>query len=221
MKKLLLFLIPLVLWNCEDVIKLDLPEGEALLVINGQITDQPGHTRVLLSETAGYFDEEENPPVEGAIISLLENNVPVDTFLEEAPGFYRSNYVGATDNAYRIDVELPDGRQYSSDAEILPRVPPIDSVYYRYEGDLPSLEDGYYVYFAMQELPGKPDFYRWKYYFNGEYQNAPSDIALGIDDFWTEIICLTSGLALNRSPWTIRCGLSSTVQPGNTMITGY
>lgn len=184
MKKLLILILPvLAFWSCQDVIELDLPEGDVLLVIDGQITDQPGETFVYLSETVPYFDEEGNPPVPGATISLFEDDALVSTFIEPEPGFYLSSYVGTTEKSYRIEVELADGRRYSSESELLPRVPTIDSVYYRFETDLQFLDDGYYVYFATQELPGQPEFYRWKFYFNSVYQNTPFDIQLANDDF--------------------------------------
>ncbi|MCE2495007.1 MAG: DUF4249 domain-containing protein [Flavobacteriales bacterium] len=183
MKKWILLLLPIALLSCEDVVELELPEGEPLLVIDGQITNQPGKTRVLLTESVPYFDEVGNPPVEGAIIELFEDGASVGTFTELDSGLYVSAYTGITGKSYHIEIELSDGSTYASEQELLTRVPPIDSVYYRYETDLQFLEDGYYVYFATQELPGKPEFYRWKYYFNGIYQNTRFDINIANDDF--------------------------------------
>lgn len=183
MKKWIILLLPFALWSCEDVVDLELPEGESLLVVDGQITDRQGDTRVLLTRSVPYFDEEGNPPVEGAIIELFEDSSLVSTFLEVGLGRYISTYTGVTGKSYHIEISLPDGSTYSSMAEILPRVPPIDSVYYRFETDLQFLEDGYYVYFATQELEGQPEFYRWKFYFNGDYQNSQFDINIANDDF--------------------------------------
>jgi len=182
MKKLLL-LLPLVWIGCQDVIELDLPEGETLFVIDGQITDLPGRTFVKLSESVPYFSDDVNPPVEGAIVVLLENGIAVDTLREDSAGVYTSPWVGSVNSEYSIEIERLDGRRYSSQSEVLPRVPPIDSLYYRYETDLQFLEDGYYAYFATQELPGGPEYYRWKYYFNNEYQNTPFDIQIADDAF--------------------------------------
>lgn len=182
MKKLLLIL-PFIFIGCQEVIELDLPEGETLFVVEGQITDLPGRTFVKLSESVPYFGEDINPPVEGALVILFENGLAVDTLHEDSAGVYTSSWVGAVGNEYFVDVERLDGRKYSSQEEVLPRVPPIDSLYYRFETDLQFLEDGYYAYFATQELPGGPEYYRWKYYFNNEYQNTPFDIQLADDGF--------------------------------------
>lgn len=183
MKRLIILILPLIFWSCEDVIDLELPEGEPLLVVEGQITDQPGETRVTLTSSVPYFDEDGNPPVEGAIIQLFENGTAVGVFTELDSGRYVSPFVGTTGNEYHIEIELADGSTYLSEDELLPRVPPIDSVYYRYETDLQFLEDGYYVYFATQELPGRPEFYRWKFYFNNEPQASRFDINIANDDF--------------------------------------
>ncbi len=182
MKKLLLIL-PFLWVSCQDVIELDLPEGEALLVVEGQITNRQGDTQVVLTQSVPYFTEEGNPPVQGAIVALLENGAVIDTLQEEAPGFYTSDRIGVLNNEYSVLITLLDGRTYSSANEVLPRVPPIDSLYYRFETDLQFLEDGYYAYFATQELPGGPEYYRWKYYFNQEYQNTPFDIQIADDEF--------------------------------------
>lgn len=182
MKKLILIL-PFLWVSCQDVIELDLPEGEPLLVVDGQITNRQGDTRILLTQSVPYFTEDGNPPVEGAIIELFEDSSLVSTFLEIGSGRYISTYNGVTEKSYYIEIELPDGSTYSSAPEELPRVPPIDSVYYRYETDLQFIEDGYYVYFATQELEGKPEFYRWKFYYNGDYQNSQFDINIANDDF--------------------------------------
>ncbi len=53
------------LTSCEDVIDLDLPEGEKRIIINGRVTDsQP--VRVDIHVTADYLSDVPNPTISNA-----------------------------------------------------------------------------------------------------------------------------------------------------------
>ena len=184
-KLLLLLLGVLTFTACEDVVELDLPDTAPALVVDGWLTDQPGEKRVRLFQTINYFSEADYPPVREARVVLHDTEGPVDTLEEsaEAPGVYTTNHVGEVGAIYHLTIETAAGERYASQPEQLQPVPPIDSIYYEFIDDNPFQEEGYYVKIDTREPAGPGDYYRWRQFINGEYQNTPFDIIIATDEF--------------------------------------
>lgn len=183
--KPLLLLSVLFFTACEDVVELDLPDTEPALAVDGWLTDQPGEKTVRLTLSANYFSETDYPAVRDAQVVLHDTEGPVDTLLEktEAPGVYATEYVGRVGAVYHLTIATADGRRYASHPQELRAVPPIDSIYYEYIDDNPFQEEGYYVKIDTREPAGPGDYYRWRQFINGEYQNRPLDIIIASDEF--------------------------------------
>jgi len=183
---LFLFLLSALSFNaCEDVIELDLPDNDPALVVDGWLTDRPGEKTVRLTLSANYFSEASYPAVSDALVALHDREGPVDTLQEKggAPGVYATDYVGRVGGIYHLVITTADGKQYASQAQQLRAVPPIDSIYYEFIDDNPFQEEGYYVKINTREPAGQGDYYRWRQFINGEYQNTPFDIVIATDEF--------------------------------------
>jgi len=91
-----LWLLFLVVWGCEDVIEVDLPEAEPRLIVEGLIRVDRQEpfipVRIVLRESAGFFDPLPATQAEAILIYVerFENGELVGTFTsslaEESPG---------------------------------------------------------------------------------------------------------------------------------------
>ena len=180
----------LVLSACEDVIELDLPDAEPLLVVNGRITDSDS-TGVTLTTSAPYFSNQATPRVSGAVIRLFENGVEIDQLAEDSAGYYRSDQTGIAGRTYHITVEIAQGNPaiasgtWRSRPERLRPVALIDSVYSEYlEEDPPFQEEGLYPFFTFSDLADQRDHYRLRIWRNDTIRDAPTDITTYEDELW-------------------------------------
>ncbi|RMG30853.1 MAG: DUF4249 domain-containing protein [Bacteroidetes bacterium] len=168
---------------CEQVVQLDLPTAAPRLVVDGLYTNQPGQQRVRLSYTAPYFTQEAEPPVRGALVVVSELGGKQDTLAETERGIYRSEKTAILAGVYVLHIFLPDGKHYRSQPEMLYEVPPIDSLYFRENVALNEQDKGYNIFIDTKDPAGVENYYRWKRYVNGQYQNEPLDIIIGFDEY--------------------------------------
>ena len=132
MKKILLYLILFVtLYNCEDVIEVDLNESEPRLVIEASINwfkgTQGNEQEIKLSLSAPFF-QEEIPPANGAVVEIQDSNGNVFNFIEELnTGIYRNdNFIPVLNEIYTLSI-LYQGELYTA-SEMLKSVVPIDFI---------------------------------------------------------------------------------------------
>ena len=171
------------LWSCEDVIDLQIPDENALLVVQGEITDAENSHFVDVYYTNPYLSEESYTRVSDAEVILFENDIAIDTlFLNEADR-YETPLFGTLGNSYFIRVTLSNGSIYESIPERINRVNAIDSIYSEFEPETPFTDAGYVVFFDTSEPAGRGDFYRWKTYFNNRLVNDPFFIRVSDDEF--------------------------------------
>ncbi len=179
-----LTLFALILFSsCQDVVDLDVPDGDVLLVVDGMITDQEGEKQVLISTTANYFDNVEPPRVEDAVVILYEDNAPIDTFLEPRAGVYATQYVGIIGKSYHLYIRTAAGEEYTSNPQTMNFVPPITDIYYEFREESAFEEEGYYVMIDTEEPMGVGDHYRWRQFVDGVPLQEPFDLLYASDEF--------------------------------------
>lgn len=169
--------------SCQEVIDLDVPDGDVQLVVDGWLTDEVGEKQVLLSTTANYFDNTGTPRVQNALVVLYNEQGPVDTLVEKEPGVYITEHVGVVGATYHIYIKVAEGEEYESNPETLRSVPVITDIYYEFKEETIFEDEGYYVSIDTNEPLGVGDHYRWKQYVNGEYLNEPFDLLYASDEF--------------------------------------
>ncbi len=179
----LILLSLFVFTSCQDVIDLDVPDGDIQLVVDGWLTNQEGEKQVLLSTTANYFNNTETPRVTGALVVLHNTNGAVDTLGEKEPGVYITEFVGQVGETYHIYIRTTAGDEYQSNPEELRPVPAITDIFYEYKEETIFEDEGYYVSINTNEPLGVGDHYRWKQYVNGEFLNEPFDLLYASDEF--------------------------------------
>src|SRR5665648_274961 len=145
MRTILIFLsLIILLTSCEDVIEIELNYMEPKLVIEGVINDFDNQCIIKLSKTADYFNQEINPTVSNAVITLNDNAGTIVNFNEISPGIYLEENVQAKPNInYTLHI-LSEGDEYVATATI-PQKVSIDSLTCKYNPKSIIYEVGYVV----------------------------------------------------------------------------
>ena len=184
----LFLLVAGLLSSCETIIDAKLDEGPAQLSVDGWITDQPGPQRIRLTETTAYFNNGQITPATNATVVVLDNDLNKLYYFNgpDKDGYYTWTPTSSRDTLGRIGHTYYLGIRYKGEeyysASKLNRVPPIDSLIFRKEKINPlSSEYGYQAEFYATDLPGAADYYRVRYFRNGQLQNRPQDLIVAYD----------------------------------------
>jgi hypothetical protein len=179
----------IVLSSCQDVVDLDLPEGEEFLVVEGWITNENRPHEVKLTTTAAYFDDADPAPVTGAGV-FIRDDQGMERLLEEtSPGIYTYPDSGVVGRSYQLEIVLDNGERFLSSFEKLYDPVPILDIYWQLSEDEPDEENGenpddiYDVLIEAFEPAGMGDHYRWREILNGVEQQEPFDIFVTNDEF--------------------------------------
>jgi hypothetical protein len=147
----------------QDVIDLDFSEFESQIVIEGNITDQPGPYTVNISRTASHNRTDRFPLVAGAEVIISDDAGNAETLREEKAGCYRTReFEGVPGRTYSLFVEV-EGEEYSATCK-MPEPMQLDSVGY----DLYGSEAFLRVAFTNRE--GVDDYIRFLVYQNGHHE---------------------------------------------------
>ncbi|TDO73551.1 uncharacterized protein DUF4249 [Flavobacterium chryseum] len=127
---LLSLLLVLFFSSCEDVVTLDLKNGETKIVVDAEIIWLKGTTgneqTIKISKTAPYYNNT-TPKVSGAQVRVENRDGDVFTFTETEPGSYVcTNFVPVIDMDYTLFVTA-EGQSFTA-VEKLTSVTPIDRV---------------------------------------------------------------------------------------------
>lgn len=119
--------------SCITPYQPDTVSNQSALVVEGQITDQPGPYSIRLTRTADYSFKSLNLLESGATVIISDNLGNQEMLKEQSVGTYQtaaSGIRGIAGRRYKLTVQTKDGKRYESDAELLSAVPPIQKVYY-------------------------------------------------------------------------------------------
>ncbi|WP_192347820.1 DUF4249 domain-containing protein [Algoriphagus sp. Y33] len=139
MYKKLIYIALLAAASCIDPYETRVDKGLQLLTVEGTITSKVGtHTvRLTRSDTYGSIFEGVIEPVTGATV-IVKDDLGNVTFLGENVGS-RGNYYTPADFAaivgrsYTLQIQLLDGKVYTSLPELVKDVPPIGNLTYQSE----------------------------------------------------------------------------------------
>lgn len=170
---IILIMILALTWSCQEVIQVDLEEGQKRLVIEGRIekikNKNSGYQSITLSQTSDYFSNSQTPRVSGAAVSVSDEEGNVYSFQESVsiPGFYETNSLFAEiGGTYTLLIEYK-GEVFRGSETIQP-VAPIDSIYQEFKPDNLFDKEGIRVKIDFTDPPVKDNFYRWQQYQDGE-----------------------------------------------------
>jgi hypothetical protein len=206
MKKLLYILsFPLVLafTSCEDVVQIKLDEGSKLYVIDAFISDLRNDQVVRVTTNDSYFANREAPPVDNAIVTLVDLNTNANyNFTYTTKGKYvfpitANDTIARTGHRYMLKVTI-GGETYSSITE-QKRTAVIDSIasYYNDGSDPFAGPANTYVclLFARDKADNNADYYWLRTFRNDTLFNGSADLNICIDG--------TGGIVTNAPTDTI------------------
>ena len=154
-----LLLAALIVSGCQQVVTIDLNKANPHLVIEGNVSDQPGPYIVKLSKTGNYFVPDlVFPAVSNALVIVSDNLGQLDTLKETVAGTYQSStLLGLPDRTYSLQVTA-EGQPYDA-ASSMPTKVYIDSLY-ALSRPAGRGEPGYDIYVTFKDPPEAGNYYR-------------------------------------------------------------
>ncbi len=168
MRNILLALAVLTFASCEKEIEIDLNSTDPKVVIEGNITNNPGPHYVRISKTVNFSETNNYPPVTGALVIITDNTGVTDTLTEATPGMYRTNkIIGTPGNTYTLTVSS-EGKDYRA-VSTMPQLVSLDSVRFNiFSGPLGGNGDAYTVIPVFTDPSVFGNSYRFIQTVNGE-----------------------------------------------------
>ena len=118
----------MVMVSCEEVIDVDIKDGEKQVVVEGIISDIKGDAVVKVSNTLNFSEPNIFKGVKGADVTVQDESGIRHLFIEGDTGVYRHNeFVGVPGQTYNLVVKVGD-KEYSASAT-MPLKTKIDGVF--------------------------------------------------------------------------------------------
>ncbi len=177
MKNILLVILLLLFTDaCVDRLEFDAGEqGEAILVVDGLITDQPGPYTVKLLRSSNVDDILNlAAPFAAQSVTLSDDAGNSEALKNLGAGLWETSpegIQGQVGRSYSLRIVASDGTIYESAPDRMRPVEAIDSVYFQWESFLPigsPAENGFRIFMDTKGVEGEENFLRWK--FVGTYQ---------------------------------------------------
>lgn len=162
---------------CEEPFRPELDEFDYVLVVDGAITDLPGPYTIRLSFSSGIYSSEQQP-VEGAVVSIIEEGGEQETLTETQAGTYITSadgIQGTAGKSYKISIQLKDGTQYESNYQVMPSSISIDSVGADLEYHYLSIEEpevpGYQFHITTELAENSDNYFMWSLESTHKYRS--------------------------------------------------
>lgn len=187
MKCLKAIWILLLLFACEDVVNVGLPNPQLLIVIEGWVSDTVGNQRIRVSRSSGFSNPGQTPFIENAEVSVLSENGEVFSYSYASNGYYHADipYQGENNVSYRLRVVI-DGIEIRSRWDQLPANVAIDRLQVEsFEENDPNNSNQsitiYYPKINTRDPEGINNYYRWIFLQNGVQLKEPEPITIQND----------------------------------------
>ncbi len=122
-----LFLAILFLSSCDKIITLPLKDNDTKVIIEGNITDQPGPYIVKLTRSININEPNIYPTINNAIVVIADNLGFKDTLKYSNEGIYKTKSIrGIYGRTYFLEVSI-DGKKYTAQST-MPKKVNLDSL---------------------------------------------------------------------------------------------
>ncbi len=165
------------LFSCVEEFQPELDEFDNLLVVDGEITNEPGPYTIKLSISSG-LEIIKPEPVSGAQVVIIEEFGPAETLTEISPGTYQTTeggIQGQIGKKYKLTVNL-GSKKYESEYQLLKEPTAINSVNaeleYKAFPDAPDEVPGIQFYVNTEASPHFKDYYLWRFEGTYKYQSS-------------------------------------------------
>jgi len=167
-KPFLLLILVLSITTCIDPFNPDIKGREALLVVDGLLTNENRSYTIRLSKTTPSQNDEP-VMVSGAFMTITDQNGTESRLSETSSGIYRTDslsFRGEAGSTYTLYIRTTDGTEYKSDPSVMYSVQPIDSIIYLKDQEIlnntTEILDGIRI-FLNSENSGGGKYFRWIY----------------------------------------------------------
>lgn len=114
-------------FSCQKVVHPDLNSADPKIVIEAEISDQPGANYVKLTRSVNFDQPSIFPPVTGAVVKLSDNAGNTETLTEVSPGMYKASSMnGVPGRTYTLSVTASN-KTYTAVSQMFQSVP-LDSL---------------------------------------------------------------------------------------------
>lgn len=177
-KRIIYFFVLVVLFGCVDPVTLEIDSQVGALVVDASITDQTQAYVVKLSRSIAFSNKRPlrvfTVPERGAVITLSDDIGNSQQLVEYEAGSYRATSMkGVVGRTYTLNIKTRNGSTYTSRAEKMLPVSPIDEVQYEFAvydkltitaNNVPHFTktEGFYIYAVAKDPPGRGHAYRWQ-----------------------------------------------------------
>lgn len=163
-------------WTCVEPFQPEVGEYDSTLVVDGLFSNSDEPSIVLLSRSFAYADSE-GPPIEGAELTIEDDQGNSTTLTETRPGAYETNpavFKGQIGRSYRLLILTPEGESFESDWETMKAAPPIENVRFQFEERIPddllsNPVPGMQFFVSTKDPENNTKFHRWEFVETYEY----------------------------------------------------
>jgi hypothetical protein len=116
-------LVSIILFTgCEKVVDLDLQSAESKLVVEANITNNPGPYSVKLTKSVPFDDASIYPSVSNAIVTISDNEGQKEKLSYTSDGVYKTKLLkGVEGRTYTLHIEV-DGKTYNAQSTMPQKV---------------------------------------------------------------------------------------------------
>lgn len=163
MKKIIAFAALSLLCACQKTVTLPLNTAAAQLVIQGEVTDQPGPYTVTINKSVGFYEDNTFPAVSGASVKISDGQI-TDSLTETSPGVYLTHTLqGRSGTTYKLSVRVGDSTYTAMST--MPAPVTLDSITFdnssRFKNNQITAQANF------QDPPGVKNYYQFILYING------------------------------------------------------
>jgi hypothetical protein len=150
--------IALFITSCEKTVDLKYKDNQSKIIIEGNVTNEPGPYFVKITKSINLANTEANPAIDDAVVIISDNTGNSETLVPQGNGIYRtSTLVGSQGKTYTLTVEA-ENQIYTAQSTMPQRVP-FDSV--KVETDIITGETEYSIIPVYTDPLTKGNNYRF------------------------------------------------------------
>lgn len=171
--------------SCEDVINVDLKQGEPQLAVDAFLNNMDGGQKIRLTITAPYLDNSPAKPATGAVVRVINQAGTIYNFVDaNNSGNYTwtptgNEKIGIVGDIFTLNISYQN-ESYNAISE-MKRVPLIDSLQIEFrDRDISGIK-GYFAELYARDLVGTGDCYWIKGFKNGKLNDRPTAITTAYD----------------------------------------
>lgn len=127
-KSIICLLFSIIILNaCTKVVSINVHNASPVYVIEGNVTDQPGPYQVKITQTVGFYANNQYPGVPGAAITITDNAGHTDRLKDNGDGTYSTTSLrGTSGQTYSLQVLI--GKDTFTATSTMPSRVDLDSV---------------------------------------------------------------------------------------------